>query len=408
MRLKSMALLFATGLVLAVVGCGDDPKAINEACQSNGDCEGGVCHAGVCASTTPLDNGKACTGNGECKSFNCENGKCAAGKAKEGADCLNKLECASTSCEAKKCTLKALSSACATDAQCKSGICNAKTCVKSCTKPADCDKGQVCSGDGKKQFCTKPKYNTQIGKSCAISGTCPSGLKCLGAKNDPGTVCTAECKSDVDCPPDRACEEIAKKFYCMKRRFCSTCTYDAQCGTEGKCVSFGGGKHCTKACNKGSTECSLFAECKDTGGGKYHCVHKAGKCKGTGKLCDPCTKKSDCAKGGMCLTFNMSQESFCGTDCTSSQTCSSGYTCYKVSAAGDRQCGPKGATGSYPKCVSLLSSTANVGDVVEDYAAVGFRDSDGDNDLTDEKLKIIKLSDIKDKKIILFNISAFW
>ena len=39
---------------------------------------------------------------------------------------------------------------------------------------------------------------------------------------------------------------------------------------------------------------------------------------------------------------------------------------------------------------------------------MGFRDSDGDNDLTDEKLKIIKLSDIKDKKIILFNISAFW
>jgi len=408
-----MAVLFAAGLVFATVACsdGEDPKAVNEACQTNGDCADGLCHAGICASPAPKDNGQACAGNGECKSYNCATGKCAAGVTKEGQDCRDKAECASLNCDAKKCALKADGADCAADAECKSTVCYAKKCTKSCTKAADCAKGEICNtDDGKRLLCVKPKYNSDVGKSCAVTGTCTGGLKCLGTKNDPGAACSGECKGDIDCPPAYTCEEASdSKFFCVKRRFCSPCLYDAQCGSSGKCATFGGGKHCTKECTKGSTECPVYAECKDTGGGKYHCVHKAGKCKGDGKLCEPCTKKADCNKGGMCLTFNMSQESFCSTDCTTSKTCPSGYKCYKVSAAGDSQCGPAAASSTdYPKCVKSLTPMMKKGDVMDDYAAVGYADSDGDNDLTDEKLKIIKFSDIRNKKIILFNISAFW
>ena len=413
MRVKCMAALFAAGLIFTVVACsdGEDPRAVNEACQTNGDCADGLCHAKICAAAAPKDDGQACTGNGECKSFNCAGGKCVAGVTKEGEDCLNKQECASQNCDSKKCTLKADGADCAVGAECKSTICYSKKCARACTKAADCATGQVCtSDDGKRLLCVKPAYNANVGKSCAVTGSCPDSLKCFGTANDPGTSCSGECKADLDCPPAYTCEESSdKKKYCVLRRFCSPCLYDGQCGANGKCASFGGGMHCTKECAKGSTECPVYAECKDTGSGKYHCVHKAGKCKGAGKLCDPCTKKADCTvKGGMCLTFNMSQESFCSTDCTTSKSCPSGYKCYQVTATG-YQCGPAGATSTdYPKCVNSLTPTMKAGDVMDDFAAVGYRDSDGDNDLTDEKLKIIKFSDLKDKKIILFNISAFW
>ena len=412
MRVRCMAVLFATGLLFAVVACsdGEDPKAVNETCQTNEDCLDGLCHAQICASPAPKDNGQACAGNGDCKSFNCASGKCTAGAVIKDKECLKNEECASNNCVANKCTVKSDGAACASDAECSSTICYAKKCVKSCTKAADCAKGQVCnSDDGKRLLCITPKYNSDVGKSCAVSGSCASGLTCIGTKNDPGTVCSSECKGDLDCPPAFTCVTGAdKKKQCIKRRFCSPCLYDGQCGT-GKCATFGGGKHCTRECTKGSTECPVYAECKDTGGGKYHCVHKAGKCKGTGKLCEPCTKNADCNTGGRCLTFNMSQESFCGTDCTQSKSCPSGNKCYQVTQAGDYQCGPTGATTTdYPKCVKSLTPMMKPGDIMDDYAAVGYRDSDGDNDLTDEKLKILKFSDLSDKKIILFNISAFW
>ena len=409
MRYWCMASLLIVGLVLGTAACGDEgddskPKAVNEACSADIDCADQICHGGVCASAAPKDNGQPCSGNGDCKSYNCAADKCAAGASKEGADCRNKDECGSGVCEAKKCILKKVEAACGKSAECKSGICFDKKCATSCTKPADCGKDMDCgSDDGKRLLCYKRKYDATTGNSCAVNSSCSGNLKCKGQAGDWQAACSGECKTDMDCPTRFQCMEGAdKKKYCLRRGFCSPCFYDSQCGSSGKCITVGGTKVCSKACTKGSTECLPHTECKDTGGGKYHCVHKSGKCVGTKRLCDPCVHKSQCPSTGLCLTYSMSAESFCSTDCSSSGSCPSGYQCYKLSSSVS-QCIPTKST-----CVSSLTPPMNKDDIMDDVAGVGYGDTDNDQDLTDEKAKIHRFSDYKDKKIILFNLSAFW
>jgi len=411
MRARSAFSPWAIGLALSVLvaGCGTDPKKVNESCAADADCETTICHASICASTTPKADGEACQGAGDCKSYRCEGAKCVAGTTKEGTQCLSLEECVSRNCDGGTCALKKDGAACAADLECTDGICYDKKCAKKCAGQDGCGAKQDCStDDGKRLFCMNRGYPSWLGMSCAVDGKCPVGATCVGTVGDAAAFCTLECTDDHDCPATHTCGKSADKLYCLANGFCSACYHDDNCPTGQSCVSFGGEKFCTKSCNKSATECPMFAECKDTGGGSYNCVHKAGRCKGNGGLCSPCTREEDCSSGGQCLTYNLSFESFCGSDCTSSGTCPNRYSCSAISQT-DKQCTPDPASAdAMPTCTKGLTLVGNPGDVMDDFAVVGLRDKDGDNDLTDERLEIVRLSDFKDKKIILYNISAFW
>ena len=160
-----------------VVGCG--PKAVNQDCSSDSDCETNICHAGICASPQPVELGNACTGNGECKSYNCQGGKCVDGVTAKDAVCRDNTECKSKNCEAGKCGLNVEGLACGGDNECKDNICYEKKCAKKCTKQDDCGAKQDCgSDDGKRAFCYDRKYATDTGKACGAEGsTCPGRFR---------------------------------------------------------------------------------------------------------------------------------------------------------------------------------------------------------------------------------------
>jgi hypothetical protein len=303
---------------------------------------------------------------------------------------------------------------CTSDGQCKSSVCNASTCAKLCATPTECATGQDCgSDDGKRIFCYDPTYDKTIGTSCAVSGKCPTATqKCFGAgaAEDAGAYCTDECTNDTTCPPATYCREASdKKKYCFKREFCNRCLHDGQCGAGNKCIKQGSESFCSQPCTLKSTECPRFADCKDIGGEGW-CVHKSGSCVGKGTVCEPCNTKADCEAGAACLTFTFSQESFCATDCSSAPCTSTTYACQSIplsTSETSKLCVP--ADEKQPKCVSVLSPTMEVGDIIEDFAMVGYKDTDGDASLLGEQLQVVHLSDFaKTAKIILFNVSAGW
>ena len=389
-------------------------KEVGQPCGGNNQCKEGRCHLGVCVAAKLQGNGTPCTKNAQCKSMSCVGGKCAPGTAAKGTACLSKDECASGLCLAGKCAPPPVGTPCSKDSECASGICYAQKCAKACTKPADCLSGEVCNTDnGKRVFCLKPSYNSGLGKFCGVSGACASGLTCVGSKYDWGTFCRGTCTSDLACPPAMECETATGSTrYCRPRRMCSQCAHDGSCPSSMKCVAMLGGKYCTSSCNPGSTECPMASECKAAAGGNF-CQPKSGSCKGNGAVCASCTKNDHCKAGGLCLSFSLSEENFCGADCTSSGSCAGGYKCYTVnSATGKKQCGPALKSGGlYPTCTSGITFPIfGVGDVIDDFAMVGYRDSNNNGTLTDEtNLQVIKLSDMaKGAKLILLNISAFW
>ncbi len=395
---------------------GGKKKEVGQPCSANVECKEGRCHLGVCIASQLKGVGAPCTGKAHCKTMKCVGGKCAPGASPKGAACLNKEECASGKCEAGKCAGTSTGGTCANDAQCPGGVCYQGKCAKNCTKPSDCPTGQVCNSDnGKRVFCSKAAFNPQVGKFCGISASCPGGLTCTGTKYDWATYCRGTCKSDLECPPAYECETSAgagSPRYCRPRRFCSTCAHDGSCPTGHKCVAMLGGKYCARKCNPGSTECPMAASCKAVAGGHY-CQPKGGSCKGNGGVCSYCTKNDHCNPGGLCLAFNLTEEPFCGSDCTSSGSCGGGHKCYTIGSSGKKQCGPAlKPGGKYPTCSSGITYPIfNVGDVIDDFAMVGYRDANNNGTLADDKnLQVVKLSDLAKggAKLLLLNISAFW
>jgi len=298
---------------------------------------------------------------------------------------------------------------CNQDAQCQSGICHAGACARGCTDPGQCESGQECvSDDGKRLFCHTPGYPAGLGQPCAVTGTCPAGTTCLGGVHWASAYCTADCQSDVDCPPQLTCDEYAPgKKRCIRRLFCTRCYHDDNCGAGRLCVKQGGEAFCSRTCAPGSTECPRFAACKDVGG-KQVCVHKAGTCDGDGTLCQPC-HNTDCKAPGLCLVNMFTNERFCGQDCSGTGCPSSDYDCVGVGGS-DKQCVPHydSALKQMQGCVQI-SPIGQQGDVLEDFAMVGYTDSDGDGSLAGEQLQVLRLSDhAAEAKVILFNLSAGW
>lgn len=297
----------------------------------------------------------------------------------------------------------AVGDACEGDAQCTSAACVSGFCAAACKATADCGAGEDCTSDnGKRVFCHKRSYAEGTGTTCEITGACPTGLKCIGNKEVPGAVCSATCASDLDCPPTLTCRAQADgNSYCTTRKFCTGCAFDEQCGPGAVCADMGKGKFCSKLCNAGSTECPRYADCTDVGG-LPTCVHRAGTCAGDGSVCQPC---SDAAcNEGQCLTFPGTLENFCSKDCTTNADCGT-LECSQVSADTTKphECTPK--TNS---CVSKITPTMGVGDIMDDFGMIGYVDTNDNISLADETPKLIHLSDFSDRKLIAVTISAGW
>lgn len=409
------------GLSVLALGCGEagDGAPTTDAALgdvSTSDDTGGVTKKD---GSSKKANGAPCSGNGQCRSNNCAAGKCAMGTGAKGSACVYNVQCTSGFCVAGKCdgggSLKPVGSACAKDGECASGICFSSKCAKSCTKPGDCPTGQICSTDnGKRHFCTKPNYNPDLGKFCGVTGSCPSGLTCVGDKYDWGSFCRGTCATDLNCPPAMECETdiSGSAKYCRPRRMCSQCATDLSCPTGMKCVTMLGGKYCTRTCNPGSTECPMAETCKAVSGGSHACQPKTGSCRGSGGVCSGCSKNDHCNTGGICLSMSLSGETFCGSPCTTASSCGGNFKCYAVGTTGKKQCGPGIPSGqTYPSCSGGITFPIfNVGDVIDDFAMVGYKDTNNNGTLTDENtLQVIRLSHYASKaKLILLNISAFW
>ncbi len=297
---------------------------------------------------------------------------------------------------------------CAADTDCTSGVCVAGYCGTSCATLSDCSAGQICALDAKSRLvCTTPAFSKHIGVLCGHNGICKDNLECLGRAYSAQAYCTTACKADVDCPSAFECVDVPTKGkMCIERAFCGACQHDAQCPTGGTCMKMKTGSFCTSPCSQGGTECPRFATCQDVGGGNFQCVHTAGTCVGEGNLCDPCnTIKTGQCKGGQCLQYNHTKESFCSESCTTS--CPANYNCVQVSASGAKGCVP--ADKKNPKCVSKLHPQYEVGSILHDFAMVGMVDVDGDGSLVGEEPRIIHLSDFADHHdLILVNLSAVW
>lgn len=99
MNLRSLFVMIS----LLAACASQDRKQVNAPCANNTDCADNVCHAGICASSSPLTNGETCTGRGQCRSFNCVAGRCEPGIRPAGADCLHDEECSGLVCSAGGC-----------------------------------------------------------------------------------------------------------------------------------------------------------------------------------------------------------------------------------------------------------------------------------------------------------------
>ena len=107
----------------------------------------------------------------------------------------------------------------------------------------------------------------------------------------------------------------------------------------------------------------------------------------------------------MCITLNSSWGYYCGQDCTT-KSCPADNKCYTITGSSNKQCWPDPT--KKKSCVTLGPSM-DAGDIMDDFSMVGITDSDKSGSLTNDKRRLVKLSDFaKSHKIILFVISAGW
>jgi thiol-disulfide isomerase/thioredoxin len=134
-------------------------------------------------------------------------------------------------------------------------------------------------------------------------------------------------------------------------------------------------------------------------------VHSSGTCIGDGSQCSGCANDADCATGGLCLQYSSTKERFCAESCATGG-CPSGYDCVTL-GNGAKQCvHPQQQA---PTCTPKLQEMMAVGATMDDYAMIGVTDDNGNGDMLDEPLKIVRLSDFAEThKLILFNVSAVW
>lgn len=260
---------------------------------------------------------------------------------------------------------------CSANAECpadKGQSCVAGTCRVACTSHFDClGLGECASGvdaDGASgHFCdlAHPHTAGQFYTRCAAGTECDAanGFVCVGAGTDDlDAYCTTDCSDDSACAPGYACSPLTRspctsdnacnikgnikdrqcvasdqigpgkpyqcgsrgvtRNVCRPRKFCSSCESDDDCLAVANQVCAkdkSGTKMCTQLCDLKHPSCpwGSAAECGiwDKDLNQPTCEHRFGKCKGTGKGCEPCLSDVDCGKNGACNSSSFTGERWC-------------------------------------------------------------------------------------------------
>jgi hypothetical protein len=100
---RAIALLAAVLLAAAACSSGEEKRGVGDKCLHSSDCADAICHAGICVSRHPLQNGAACASDAECRSLRCRGGVCVPGVRADGEICLYDEECASSACVSELC-----------------------------------------------------------------------------------------------------------------------------------------------------------------------------------------------------------------------------------------------------------------------------------------------------------------
>lgn len=258
---------------------------------------------------------------------------------------------------------------CFSDAACDTANgfrCVEGSCLYNCQTHFDCAGIGFCTAvpslEGRK-FCTPSADAPKLGgyyTRCPDGTECDveSGFECVGAGvGDLDAFCTTACTGDDECPTGFVCDRVSatpcesacgvvgdprdpacvpsseigagKKYQCgrfgperslcVRRKFCSTCETDADCGTTPNLVCArdrSGEKICTPLCDPsvlGACPWGAAAECAiwDEELGVPTCSHKFGSCRGSGAPCEPCTSDVDCADTGLCFGSSFTGERYC-------------------------------------------------------------------------------------------------
>lgn len=281
------------------------------------------------------------------------------------------LACSSSSgCEDSKCAAGNKCINTGTTTQCEL-LCKAQT---------DCPSNYHCgpTKDGQNDYCQpdgvryNPKPTGQWGSHCDPAGGLDSNpdcdtdqqFWCYGRNPTDGEAfCTQfQCNSDADCGEDYVCTTInnfpnvqtakpcaqngsscdrSTTTVCLPRTYCLPCATDIDCvpenGVASSCVAgTDGAKFCSHDCQNDGN-CPQDATC-DQNSGK--CMPRAGVCKGTGNICDPCLSDKDCPNG-VCVTQEYSGERYCTvkspTHCFVHNTACAGAEDYCTAVSSDAQ-----------------------------------------------------------------------
>jgi len=177
----------------------------------------------------------------------------------------------------------------------------------------------------------------------------------------------SSCKAAADCGACRSCNSGVCDYSTKVQpsaKLCGVCKTDAECGAGNACIKIGTGSRCVQKCDaKGCCPTGYF--CGGTAG-KKHCYPEAmacppAKCKGhsdcsakevcvagfceqklpapTKELCQPCTKLSECSKGGFCQTPD-GRGGRCLQACDADGLCPKDFLCKEL-FAGNKLCIPK-------------------------------------------------------------------
>ncbi len=330
-------------------------------CESDADCNSGVCHAGRCTGV--------CGDRDDCGQFEFCDGAVCRPQGEPGAVCSAGNECLSGECEGGVCGGCVASAECDDANDCTNDLCEESRCLH-IPRTALCDDGDLCTHDdacddggvcvGRAIVCDNDSDTCGVRRACDGSDTCAEMFPASGVACDDGDLCTFNDACDgagacigtgITCSGGAAGSCLADT--CDGTSTCSQdvrppgegcddgdpCTYDDTCDGAGGCAgipivcddddgvcgasrSCNGTASCTEvfptastACDDGDL-CTHSDACDGTGGcagTAISCADSAGIC-GANRSCNGTASCTVSFPGG-------------GTACNDSNLCTHSDAC---------------------------------------------------------------------------------
>jgi hypothetical protein len=323
---RSIVVLLALALALALLGCRGDAKAPG-ACASDAECTAPGTRCDVAAGRCVCSGDEACEEGAFCNSA----GVCQArAGCASSADCPAETFCDLSSGECLRGPALSLGGACGVSSQCPYGaVCVGGACQGGCFDDGDCVLGEVCFDGactagvcGGDDFCgygerceaaeCKDDRRGPYCRGCSLR-TAQNPNPCDDARNfclinsqESGgfrQFCGVDCSLDQPCPNGFDCLGVVILTE-------DTCTFNAQCKCDPQRITFAAATCAAPApcdprtpdgqVDRNATACVIAGSADCNGGvegGPASCVVPRGQRTGN---CT-CATDADCADGGACV-----------------------------------------------------------------------------------------------------------